>query len=95
MARLLARGAANRRADCRCFAEHAIAAGLRSDPTLDEAADVLWLHTSADVYRLLAGTSGWTHQCYTAWLADTLAAALLAGPARSASPRSAALNPRG
>jgi len=81
MARLLAQGAANRRADCRVFAEHAIATALRSDLTLAEAADVLWLHTSADGYRLLVGTAEWTHERYTAWLADTLARAVLADPA--------------
>ena len=81
MARLLAQGAANRRADCRDFAEHAIAAGLRPDLTPGEAADVLWLYASADVYRLLVGTAGWTHERYVAWLADTLASALLANPA--------------
>jgi AcrR family transcriptional regulator len=80
MASLLARGAANRRADCRDFAEHAVAAGLRSDLTPAEAADVLWLYGSADVYRLLVGTAGWTHERYAAWLADTLARALLADP---------------
>jgi AcrR family transcriptional regulator len=81
MARLLTRGAENRRADCRDFAQHAIAAALRSDLTLAEAADVLWLHTSADVYRLLVGTAGWTHERYAAWLADTLVHALLVDPA--------------
>jgi AcrR family transcriptional regulator len=72
MARLLAQGAANRRADCGDFAEHAIAAALRADLTPAEAADVLWLYSSADVYRLLVGTAGWTHERYTAWLASTL-----------------------
>lgn len=81
MARLLAQGAANRRADCADFAERAIAAGLRPGLTAGEAADVLWLYSSADVYRLLVGTAGWTHGRYTAWLADTLASALLAGQA--------------
>jgi len=78
MATLLAQGAANRRADCRDIAEHAIAAGLRADLTPAEAADVLWLYSSADVYRILVGTAGWTHERYTAWLASTLAGKLLA-----------------
>ena len=81
MARLLAQGAANRRADCRDFVEHAIAAALRPDLTPAEAADVLWLYSSADVYRLLVGTAAWTHERYAAWLADTLARALLEDPA--------------
>jgi AcrR family transcriptional regulator len=80
MASLLAQGAANRRADCRDFAEHAIAAALRPDLAPAEAADVLWLYSSADVYRMLVGTAGWTHERYAAWLAGTLARALLADP---------------
>jgi len=80
MASLLAQGAANRRADCRDFAEHTLAAALRSDLTPAEAADVLWLYTGADVYRLLVGTAGWTHERYAAWLAETVARALLADP---------------
>ena len=80
MASLLARGATNRRADCRDFAQHTLAAALRSDLTPAEAADVLWLYTSADIYRLLVGTAGWTHERYAAWLADTVARALLASP---------------
>lgn len=80
MASLVAQGAANRRADCRDFAEHTVTAGLRPDLTPAEAADVLWLYTSADVYRLLVGTAGWTHERYAAWLAGTLARALLADP---------------
>lgn len=80
MASLLARGAANRRADCRDLAEHTLAAALRPDLTPDEAADVLWLYSSADVYRLLVCTAGWTHERYAAWLAGTVARALLASP---------------
>jgi AcrR family transcriptional regulator len=82
MASLLTRGAANRRADCRDFTEHAVADGLRSDLTPAEAADVLWLYTSADLYRMLVGTAGWTHERYAAWLVGTLARALLADPGR-------------
>jgi AcrR family transcriptional regulator len=77
MAALIAQGAANRRADCRAFVEQAIAGNHRRDLTLDEAVDVLWLYTSADLYRLLVGMSGWSHDRYEAWLADTLATAIL------------------
>jgi AcrR family transcriptional regulator len=77
MAALIAQGAANRRTDCRAFVEQAIADNRRPDLTLDEAIDVLWLYTSADLYRLQVGVSGWSHDRYTAWLADTLANAVL------------------
>ena len=77
MAALLARGATNRRADCRHFVEQAIAGNRRHDVTLDEAVDVVWLYTSADIYRLLVGITGWSHEHYTAWLADSLATATL------------------
>jgi hypothetical protein len=35
---------------------------------------VLWLFSSADIYRMLVGTAGWTHQRYTAWLASAVLA---------------------
>lgn len=54
---------------------------LRPDLTPSGAADVLWLYASAEVYRMLVGTAGWTHERYTAWLADTLAGSRLADPA--------------
>ena len=81
MAGLLAHGAANRRADCRDFAEHVVVAGLRADLTPAEAANVLWLYRCTDVYRLPVGTAGWTHERYAARLAGTLDGALLADPA--------------
>ncbi len=73
MARLLAQGAANRRADCRDFAEHAVAAGLRPDLTPSGTAGVLWLYASAEVYRMLVGTAGWTTSAIRpGWLAPWL-----------------------
>lgn len=51
----------------------------RLKPGLDrhEARDVLWTLTSRDIYRMLTRERNWTPERYEAWLAGTLAAALL------------------
>lgn len=77
MAELSAQGAANRRADCRAFAERALAGRLREGVTVDDAADLLWTYTSADLYRLLVAGAAWSHTRYATWLRDTLVAALV------------------
>jgi AcrR family transcriptional regulator len=43
-----------------------------------QAVDVLWLYSSADIYRLLVEDSGWSPDRYEKWLAETLINALLA-----------------
>jgi AcrR family transcriptional regulator len=77
MAELLAQGAANRRQDCALFITEALGRSLRDGLSSEEAADVLWAHTSADVYRLFVHEAGWDHQHYTDWLRETLTGSLL------------------
>ncbi len=50
---------------------------LRDGLSLDDAADIVWTLTSADVHRLLTADSGWTEERYERWLGDTLIASLL------------------
>lgn len=77
IAELLAQGAANRRQDCALFVTEALARSLRDGVEPDEAVDILWAYTSADLYRLLVHDAGWVHQQYTAWLRETLTESLL------------------
>jgi AcrR family transcriptional regulator len=77
MAELVKQGAANRRADCGAFLKAALVGHLRSGLRTAEAIDILWVYTSADMYRLLVGVAGWSHVRYTRWLAETLRSELL------------------
>jgi hypothetical protein len=43
----------------------------------DRAAETVWALASPELHSLLRGRRGWTPQRYTAWLGETLAAALL------------------
>jgi AcrR family transcriptional regulator len=43
----------------------------------DEAADIVWSLTSADVHHLLTADRGWTTERYERWLGEALIAALL------------------
>ncbi len=52
---------------------------LRPDLSEQKATDILWLYSSADIYRLLVHDSSWPTKRYEQWLADTLKHALLAG----------------
>jgi AcrR family transcriptional regulator len=71
-------GAEGRRRDQAAIARHLERAGaLRGDLSEREATDLLWLYSSADVYRLLVRDSGWAPDRYERWLAATLADALL------------------
>ncbi|HEY3764730.1 MAG TPA: helix-turn-helix domain-containing protein [Gaiellales bacterium] len=45
----------------------------------DAAAETVWALASPELHRLLTVSRGWSRERYTAWLADTLAAALLTG----------------
>jgi AcrR family transcriptional regulator len=56
---------------------------LRAGLEVDAAADVLWMLTSRDVYRLLVVERGWSPARYEAWLGEAIARELLApvGPA--------------
>jgi hypothetical protein len=51
---------------------------LRDDLAPDEATDIIWALTSYDLYRTLVGERRWPAARYQNWLADTLAATLLA-----------------
>ena len=71
-------GAEARRRDQARIAHHLQHRGvLREDLSEHEATDVLWLYSSADIYRLLVHDSGWSPERYERWLAQTLAEALL------------------
>jgi AcrR family transcriptional regulator len=50
---------------------------LRPDLDVAGAAELLWLYTSPDIYRLLVIERGWPAKRYSAWLRDA-AASLLA-----------------
>jgi AcrR family transcriptional regulator len=50
---------------------------LRPGLSERQAADILWLYSSADIYRLLVRDSRWPAKRYEQWLARTLIDALL------------------
>jgi AcrR family transcriptional regulator len=58
---------------------------LRSDMTLDEAADVLWVFNDPALYTRLVLEQSWDEDRYEGWLASTLVALLLAEDQRNAS----------
>lgn len=58
---------------------------LRHGLTAGQARDILWTLNSSDVYELLVDERGWSAQRYGRWIAETLAAALLAPPCRATS----------
>jgi AcrR family transcriptional regulator len=62
--------------------------GLRSDLSIDEAADMLWATNSSELYVLLTLERGWSADRYQAWLADTWHRLLLPDITRAAVPRS-------
>jgi AcrR family transcriptional regulator len=55
--------------------EHGV---LRDGLAPEEATDIAWALTGYDLYRALIGERRWSPDRYQAWLAETLAAALLA-----------------
>jgi len=61
---------------------------LRDGLDVEAARHLMWMYTSRDVYRMLVQERGWTGERYEAWLAETLAHALLRPDgALSAAPR--------
>jgi len=61
------------------FAAHLAASGcLRAGVSQGEARDVLWAHTSTELYELLVLARGWDVDRYTLWVVAQLEAALLA-----------------
>lgn len=54
------------------------ASGLtRHELTKDRARRIMWMYTGRDIYRMLVDEGGWTADEYQAWLAHTLADALM------------------
>jgi AcrR family transcriptional regulator len=58
---------------------------LRRGLTTEQARDILWTLNSSDVYELLVNERGWSAQRYGRWIAEALAAALLAPRRRGTS----------
>jgi len=50
---------------------------LRGGMSIEDAAELTWTLTSAEVHHLLTVDRGWTGDRYTAWLRDTLTRLLL------------------
>ena len=60
------------------FARHLAEGGhLRDGVSVDEARDVLWAHTSVELWDLLVRQRGWSARRHGRWLAQQLIAALL------------------
>ncbi len=73
------KGAEARRRDHEPIARHLKRThALRPDLSEQQATDILWLYSSADVYRLLVHDSNWPTTRYEQWLAQTLQHALVA-----------------
>lgn len=51
---------------------------LRAGMSREQATDIVWTLTSPEVHLLLRDTCNWSPERYSAWLRDTLTAALLA-----------------
>jgi hypothetical protein len=50
---------------------------LRAGVTANEARDVLWTYTSAELFRLLVMQRHWSAKRYGRWIGQALASALL------------------
>jgi AcrR family transcriptional regulator len=50
---------------------------LRSDVTVEEARDVLWLYSAPELYDLLVRRRGWSAERFGAWVGEAYVAALL------------------
>lgn len=59
---------------------------LRRGVSVSAAADVLWLYSSSDVYRMLVAERGWSVERFESWLAQVASCALL--PESHSQPRS-------
>jgi AcrR family transcriptional regulator len=78
IARLLRQQAARRREDARTVTETLARKGaLRAGLSVEQAADVIWVLTSATNYRLLVAERGWSPERYEEWLATTLVTSVL------------------
>ncbi len=52
--------------------------GLRTDLSIEEAADVVWATNSSELYVLLTAERSWSPDRYESWLADSWCRLLLA-----------------
>jgi AcrR family transcriptional regulator len=77
-------GAESRRHDQLPVARHLKQRGwLRPEISERQAADILWLYSSADVYRLLVNDRNWAPGRYERWLTSTLIDSLLSAEERA------------
>ncbi|MFH5208542.1 TetR/AcrR family transcriptional regulator [Antrihabitans spumae] len=51
---------------------------LRSELSIERAADIVWTLNSVEVWELLTGRRGWSADDYEAWLGQSLCSAILA-----------------
>ena len=78
MAALLERSHADRLERMRHNAHFLVDRGyLRADVSFDEAVDVMWLHSSPELYDLLVLRRGWNSERFGRYVARSMAAALL------------------
>lgn len=78
VAELLVRAQSNRFKNLSAVAERLGALNaLRKGLTIEDAARTLWTTASLEVRQMLQTFAGWSTERYTAWLEDTLVAALL------------------
>ncbi len=66
---------------------------LRPGMSVDEAAEICWLYSSAEVYGRLVLDRGWSLDRYARFVGDALAAALLPGPVEPGVPENSAPPP--
>lgn len=84
------RGADDRRRDQAVVALELDRRGaFRPEMSRQAATDLLWLYSSADVYRLFVADRGWPPRRFEEWLRKTLSHALLPAPATAAKPSEA------
>ncbi|MDO2936554.1 helix-turn-helix domain-containing protein [Paeniglutamicibacter sulfureus] len=50
---------------------------LREDVSFDEAVDVMWLHSSPELYELLVLQRGWSAERFARYVAESMAGALV------------------
>jgi AcrR family transcriptional regulator len=78
IAALLERMLRGRLANMQVLAESLAAhAGLRPNLSVEQAAEILWVTSSPEVYLLLTRDRHWSQQRYVNWLADSLDRLLL------------------
>ncbi|MCU1585613.1 MAG: putative transcriptional regulator, TetR family protein [Microbacteriaceae bacterium] len=53
---------------------------LRAEVSFEEAVDVMWLHSSPDLYDLLVLQRGWSSERFGRYVGDSMAAALVRRP---------------